>query len=757
VPPPEPLDLLAIKAKADAEQGGKACDSPKNTGWRPGARWARDSEEGSARSARESRADVARQVAELPHHQRPPMREMGRRSEAAEMPFRRLPGDEACPERLPQAGSRRGGKSSGWVEGDAFFRANPNGQIDRASPFTGLDPNGDERARGAIARWREMPAIRYPGDGPHPDKHARRGSNDPHAAPPGVAAFFDTGRSTAGTLARVCREDVGSIATAPAATEHPLVTVLKVGSRIEIAAVSPAAAALGIEPGMALTQARASVPGLDVRDADPEGDRADLERLAIALARRWCPVVAVSDADGLFLDLTGVSHLHGGEEAMAARIVRLLARLGITARVAVADTTGAAWAMARYFHPPRNGEGDQPQAGGGAMRQAMSHGTAAPPPPAAPAVPLPTAWGGILPPGHGLAPLAALPVTALRLSDDAVELARRLGIESVGELAAMPRAPLVRRFGRAVALRLDQASGAAGEPLDPVLPPEPIAVTRRFAEPIATAEAIAHWLAGLVADLVAALAKAGQGARALTFACTRVDAQVQVLRIGLSRPSRDPAHILRLIARRIETIEPGYGIEALTLHVRRADPLGAEALGAALAGEVAPDLGPLVDTLANRIGAARLWRTRPVESDVPERTVAASSPLDPPEAEAAPLREGDVRRLDASARADPWHPRWPRPVRLLRRPEPIDHVLAELPDYPPLRFTWRGQTHRVVRGDGPERVFGEWWRRAAERHSVRDYFRVEDEAGHRFWLFRRGDGRLPETGDLSWYMHAAMG
>ena len=822
--PPEAAraDVLALKAAADTEQGGKACDSPKNTGWRPGARWARDDADAVARPlagvdeatggagacwAGETRGDVERRVAAMPAHQRPPMREMGRRSEAAEMPFKRLPGDDTCPERLPQAGSRSEGKSSGWIEtvnldpvrpepveglpflseakkeGQGFDKLSPNGKgegggfaglngfgeylhqhpgglLDRPdSPFTGIDPNADERARGALARWKEAPRVSSPGEGPRPDKHTCRGSNDPHSAPPGVVPFFDTGRTTAGTLARVCREETSASIRAHPAAGRPLVTVQKVGSRVEIAAVSPAAAALGLESGMALTQARASVPDLDVRDADQAGDRADLDRLAMTLARRWCPVVAVSDTDGLFLDVTGVAHLHGGEEAMAARVVRLLARLGVTARVAVADTPGAAWAAARHLSPPRHGEEDHSPLR--RMVEGQSQGTtrgSAPPPLAeCSRFPSPSRRGFlVLPPGHTLTPLLPLPVTALRLAPEAVELARRLGIDTVGELAALSRAPLVRRFGRTVAERLDQATGAVSEPVDPVVPPEPIAVARRFAEPIATAEAIAHWLGGLVAELAEALAEAGLGARAIVLACLRVDNTTQAIRIGLARPTRDPAHLLRLLARRIEEVEPGWGIDALELHVRRADPLGPEALGATLAGDDAPDLAPLVDTLANRIGAGRLWRTRPCESDVPERSVALLAPLDPHATDTPALRPDDVRRLDARAAIDPWHPRWPRPVRLLRRPERIDHVLAELPDHPPRRFTWRGTIHLVVRGDGPERVFGEWWRRAAERDLCRDYFRVEDERGHRFWLFRHGDGRSAETGDLSWYMQAAM-
>ena len=616
-PPPEraAASIAALEASAAAERAVQ-CDAPRNTGWRPGARWAR--------------GDVERQIEQLPVHQRPPLRELGRRSEAAAMPFRRLPGDD-------------GGKSSGWNE-------------------------------------------------------------PPHAAP-------TLGRDSAPPI--------------PTPSLGPLVTVHRVGSRIEIAAVSPAAAAIGIAPGMVLTQARAAVPTLDVREADHAGDRADLERLAVTLARRWAPIVAISDVDGLFLDLSGVAHLHGGEEAMAKRITRLLARLGVSARIAVADTAGAAWALARFAACSRTCDSVEEVS--------------------------------VVESGRHLPALVPLPIPALRLDDASADLLDSLGIGTIGELLKIPRAPLVRRFGNVIARRIDQATGAAPEPLDPVIPPARIAVTRRFAEPIATAEAIAHWLGMLVADLTDDLAKAGLGARALIFAAQRVDASVQTIRVGLARPTRDAPHILRLIARRIEEMEPGYGIDALTLHVRRADPLGPSELGAHLGASQAPDLAPLVDTLANRIGAAKLWRHQPHESDVPERSVASRPPLDPPKRDAIRLKLDDVRRLDTHTPDHPWHPRWPRPIRLLRRPEQIDHVLAELPDFPPLRFTWRGATHRIVRGDGPERITGEWWRDSAERDAVRDYFRVEDDTGKRFWLFRRGDGQRSATGDLTWYMHGTFG
>ncbi len=503
---------------------------------------------------------------------------------------------------------------------------------------------------------------------------------------------------------------------------------------------------------MAATQARALVPNLDIRPADPDGDRAALRDLALRAARRWCPLVAISGEDGLFLDITGAAHLFGGEARMARGIVRLLARAGFTARLAIADTPGAAWALARFAlpAPPRH-----PRESGGPASSAAVEEKRGP------------RFRGdderrngdailLSPSGTHFDAIAPLPTAALRLEERAIDLLKRLGVDTVGQLAALPRAPLARRFGGSLIARLDQASGRLPEPLTPIVPPEAIVVTQRFAEPIATADAIEHWLRDLMPRLVTALAQAGLGARAIELVADRIDGVPQRLRIGLARPTRDTAHLLRLTLRRIEEIAPGYGIDALALHVRRADPLGAEPFTETLEAR-APDLAPLIDTLANRIGSDQLWRTAPHESDVPERSVLAVAPLDPPPRAAAKLKPDDVRQLDRSPDVHPWHPRWPRPVRLLRRPELLDNVLAELPDQPPRRFTWRGTTHRVVRADGPERITGEWWKRATERHSIRDYFRVEDEVGERFWLFRRGDGERSESGDLAWFMHGSFG
>lgn len=819
------FDRLGVEAAAERAQH---CSVPREGGWRPGARWARSDPDSVGSGLADTRGQVEAAIEALPVHRRPPQRELGRTSEAADNPFTkglsRPTGERvAAPAPLQELSRRteaaeplfrsdtRGRSSndlqatvdglpahrrpslqersrktevtenpfrlspddvgpnlkhgrphlppppfadkgaSAKAEGGAALRGKDKGKDNRdrrqndAPPLHRLAPmppvqgagedvlirraikapkrsarNGHGGEAGyvpppnvaqSLKQLAAMPAVRFPGEGPHPDNH---GKAEPTASTYGQGRFFQTGRTLASVIALVYQDEDAGVKVRALRDEPPLVTTRKVGPRVEVAAANTAARALGIGPGTALTMAKAQVPGLEVREADPDGDAAALARLAELLACRWAPTVAISDADGLFIDLTGVAHLYGGEMRFCRRLVRLLARHGVAARVAVADSTGAAWALARF---------------GG--RSAIK----------------------VLPSGMQEEALSPLPVGALRLEARALELLARLGVETVGQLMAMPRAPLVRRFDRTIADRLDQATGRAPEPLDPVEVPRHICVEQRFAEPIATPEAITHWLSELMPQLAVELAKAGQGARLVEMVAPRVDGVPQRLRLGFARPTRDAAHMLRLTLRRMEQIEPGYGIDAIALHVRRADPLGPEALAPALADGAAPDLAPLIDALANRIGAERLWRAAPVESDVPERSCRRTAPLDPPLGEACALRVDDVRRLDSRAPDHPWHPRWRRPVWLLRRPERVDHVIAELPDSPPRRFTWRGCSHRVVHAEGPERVTGEWWQRAPERLAVRDYFRVEDETGQRFWLFRRGDGARSETGDLSWFVH----
>jgi protein ImuB len=477
--------------------------------------------------------------------------------------------------------------------------------------------------------------------------------------------------------------------------DRPLITTERQGQRVVLAAVCPLARSLGLHPGMPLTQARALVPGLDIRPAEPEADKAVLLRLALFAARRWTPFAAVEKPDGLWLDISGCAHLFGGERKLCERIVRSCRRAGFTTRIAVAGTTGAAHALARF----------------GAEEITLC------------------------PNGGEAEAIAALPPQALRIDDEAANACRRFGIDTIGELLTIPRGPLARRFGNALLTRLDQALGRTAETFDPILPHEPPAAILRFLEPIFSAEAIEQVIGDLAVMLARNLEQQGLGVRRVTLACDRIDGNEQRIVIGLASATRDAAHLASLLRMKIEQIEPGFGIEAMQLIATRYEPLPSRQV-ASLEEDCEAELPSLIDRIASRIGVHRVFQMSSVESDVPERSIHRVSPL---------------------AQTVDWPREWPRPARLLARPERIDKVIAALPDQPPLRFSWRGETHRIRKADGPERIYGEWWKHSNEADAVRDYFQVEDDSGARFWLFRRGDGEDPRTGDLSWYVHGVFG
>jgi len=343
----------------------------------------------------------------------------------------------------------------------------------------------------------------------------------------------------------------------------------------------------------------------------------------------------------------------------------------------------------------------------------------------------------VIPAGDSAEAILGLPIAALRLPKTMVEDLSVLGLARIGELAAKPRAPLTLRFGPELCRRLDQVMGRLSEPIDPVRPPDLIEVHRVFAEPIGAAETIARYTGKLIGQLCEALEAKGLGARRLDLLLYRIDNRIEAIRIGTARPVRDGTRMNRLFCDKIETIDPGFGIEMMRLAATLVEPLAPKQTISALIEEPKADVSGLIDTLANRVGEQRLYRFAPVESDVPERSVQKIAPAAP-----------DI--------SETWSDLWPRPARLLPRPEPIE-TLALLPDHPPVSFTWRGIRHRVTCADGPERVFGEWWKLDAELSTVRDYFRVEDASGERFWIYRSGDGEDSATGSHRWFLHGIFG
>jgi protein ImuB len=475
--------------------------------------------------------------------------------------------------------------------------------------------------------------------------------------------------------------------------ETPLVLIGRQGNKRIVMAADHAARKAGLHIGMPATKAQALVSNLVIKDAEPAADLAALDRLALWVLRRYAPIVAADPPDGLVIDMTGATHLHGGEAAVLTDMIERLQAVGITSRAAMADTWGAAHGLARF-----------------AARPSL-----------------------VIVAGTSADNILDLPIAALRLDSGIVEALRTLGFERIGDLVATSRAPLTLRFGPELGRRIDQAMGQLSEPIDPIRPDELASVNRSFAEPISAAETIARYTAKLVIDLCAALEARGLGAKRLDLLLHCIDARIEAIRIGTALPVRDIKRLTRLLCDKIETVDPGFGIEIMSLTATLAEPFGQKQMGSMLTEAPDTDVSGLIDILANRVGSERLYRMTPVASDVPERSVARIAAMAP-----------DTGMT--------WPQHWPRPTRLLAMPEPIE-TMALLPDHPPVTFTWRGNRRRIKRADGPERIFGEWWKRGAELIAVRDYFLVEDEAGERFWIFRSGDGEHAETGSQRWFLH----
>ncbi len=478
----------------------------------------------------------------------------------------------------------------------------------------------------------------------------------------------------------------------PELGERPLAAVVESGNRILLSGVTLAAEQEGLSPGMTLADARAVAAQLATVPADPRADAALLSRLA-RWAGRYTPIVARDGADGLFLDVGGCAHLFGGEAAMLADMTDRLDRLGFAVSAALADTPGAAWALAR-------------------------HGR----------------HGGIAPPGGTARALEKLPVGALRLDREIAAGLAHLGLRRIGDLYGLPRGTLAARFGQETVLRLDRALGHAEEPLEAARVSGPLRTRISFAEPVAARSDIDAALAWLLDELCGRLEGLGRGARRLELACHRVDGTAQMLAIGTARPLRDAAALARLFRDRLEGVDPGFGIEAMILTAPVSELLSPaqETLGARR--DTQESASALIDRLGNRFGFGRVRRVAMVDSHLPDRAWRPVSPVEM------------LETVDA-----PPLPAMPlRPARLFARPEPVA-AEAGREDGPPAAFRWRGRRHAVCAAEGPERIAAEWWRDDPAWHDgARDYWRVEDEAGRRYWLCRAG--RPPQ-----WRLHGLFG
>jgi protein ImuB len=467
-----------------------------------------------------------------------------------------------------------------------------------------------------------------------------------------------------------------------------MVTVIQDGNRRVIAAVDEAARLQRLRPGMTVAHAQSLIPNLTLIDATPDEDEAALTQLAL-WCTRYSPLVTPDPPGGVFVDIAGSAHLFKGEAALIDDLAARLRAAQLLAKIAVADTPGCAWAMAR-FGPDT-----------------------------------------IVAPGRMSDTLGPLPVAALRLPAHTVESLGDVGIERIAQIASKPRASLQTRFGDDLLLRFDQALGTANEALTSLQPPEVPFASLTFAEPIADPEDLQRVIAKLCEQLMRDLELRGIGARRLDLVFLRVDNVAQAVRIGTSRPNRDQRHLGKLLSERLVLVDPGFGIERAMLTASWVEALTErQTVGRHVAEDGSDaDIGALVDTLRTRLGSDRVFRLAPVESDIPERAVKRITPVAP------------TSGLS-------WPDDLPRPARLLIPPEPVT-AIAEIPDSPPKLFVWRKKPHRVVKADGPERILGEWWVSDKDIGLQRDYYRVECTDGKRFWLFR--DAPADEGGH--WWLH----
>ena len=506
--------------------------------------------------------------------------------------------------------------------------------------------------------------------------------------------------------------------------ESPVVLTVEGAHGPIIHAVTKAAAERGARAGARLTDARALDPALVAVPADPASDAALVERLA-KWAGRWSPLVEV-DGDGLRLDVTGVAHLFGGERGLLRDVRRRFARMGLSARLAIAPTAAGAWALARFSRSPTR------KAERGLVEQ-----------------------------------LAPLPVSALGLDPDTVRTLERLGLKTIGALVEVPRLALARRFRGAedVVDALDRALGCKAEPLTAAPADPPPRAALRLEEPATHPEAASQALERLIPVLVRELEHRHLGARRLALTGYRVDGSVATASVATTMPSREPKHLHRLLADKVAMLDPEFGFDAFVLVADWIEDLGAAQESLVEEPSGTRELARLVDRLTVKLGARAVRRPQAFESHLPERASGWVSAVFSP----SPLRGGGKeprsggrergRSVGSPLSPTPLPQRGEgltgRPQRLLDRPEAIDVIYAT-PEGVPRRFRWRRVVHDIARVEGPERIAPEWWRQPSSAR-LRDYYRVEDADGRRYWIYREGligDGR---GGVPAWFIHGLFG
>jgi protein ImuB len=489
--------------------------------------------------------------------------------------------------------------------------------------------------------------------------------------------------------------------------EAPCIVVARQNNALQIFALDDAATRLGLSIGLPLANARAICPQLRVFDADEAADAKTLNDIA-----DWCdrftPLVALDFPHGLFLDITGCAHLFGGEAALMRMVCGALTRQGFAVSAAIASTSICARTMTRHVS------------------------------------------GKIVRDGEEADAVASLPVSALGVGAVITIGLRRAGLKTIGDVAARARHEITARFGAGFVTLLEAALGQSDAPISPRKPLPDYIVEKRFAEPVATEAVISATLSGLAGMLVAAMDRQGKGARRLQAHFFRTDGVVRAISVDTGQPVTRPEVIERLFRERLDALhdplDPGFGFDLIRLSASRVEIVVQQQRDLDANVHDNDELAALIDRIAARIGGRRVVVHLPQDSHIPERAVLAMP---------AQHHLAVAQQAAWPARVESEPPL--RPLRLFERPEPIK-VIAEVPDGPPAWFQWRRATHTVMWVEGPERVAMEWWRPEAAL-LTRDYFRVEDEAGLRLWLYRDGlyDREIAQHEDKivlpNWFVH----
>lgn len=471
--------------------------------------------------------------------------------------------------------------------------------------------------------------------------------------------------------------------------------VEKVRGALRLAALNPSACALGLTRGMTLADAQARTPALRTVVHRPEADAALLGQVLEDFGR-FTPMAATDGDDGLILDVTGCGHLFGDEAGLVRAVAARSARIGLSLRTALAGTPQAARALARFGR------------------------------------------GGIFETGQDRAAVRTLPIAALELDDREHQALTRAGLRTLGDLDDRPSAPLAARFGTDLPVRLARILGQEDVRIRPLRPPPPCIIDRILFEPITDTSDVEAVISDLLTEAMAWLDQRRLGGRAFAVAFFRIDGATRRITVRTGRANRDAPGVMRLFKERLAALatplDAGFGFDQLRLTVPVTQAMAPTQPGFEAEPRDHEDLDRLIDRLTARLGPEAVGRFEPVESHLPERAARLVWAGRRPDQTAWPARDPSSPPL--------------RPLQMFDPPQPIE-TMSLAPDGPPARFRWRRVTHAIVRAEGPERVGAEWWR--SPSHRTRDYYRIEDRQGRRFWVFRAGlYGEEPEP---RWYIH----